>query len=115
MRWTSRDRIYPSDLPDDLKPLFRKLECERLAKHWPPSGATKWLLKFATPPWADRERIESIYRLRNQMQKNSPVKLHVDHIYPLRGKKVCGLHVHENLRVIPAKENIVKGNNDEVS
>ena len=63
----------------------------------------------ATPAWANQEEIESIFRRAKELNLLTGVKHHVDHIVPLKGKTVCGLHVHWNLRVIPAIENISKG------
>jgi hypothetical protein len=56
-----------------------------------------------TPAWADLPAIVSFYE---KCQKG----FHVDHIYPLRGKFVSGLHVLENLQYLPAEENMRKNN-----
>lgn len=62
----------------------------------------------ATPSWFDADKVRSIYLQAGRMRR-AGFDVHVDHIYPLRGETVCGLHVHNNLRVIPATENIAKG------
>ena len=61
-------------------------------------------VSYATPPWADKSKIKAIYveARRRGMQ--------VDHIIPLRGKLVSGLHVPENLQLLTATENHKKGN-----
>jgi hypothetical protein len=55
------------------------------------------------PKWADRAKIREIY-------VNRPDGCHVDHIIPLRGKKVSGLHVETNLQYLPIAENMRKHN-----
>lgn len=66
--------------------------------------AQKKALKLkATPPWADKAVIKEIYA-------NCPQGYHVDHIVPLKGKNVCGLHTPENLQYLPAIENMKKSN-----
>jgi hypothetical protein len=64
----------------------------------------------ATPAWADLKAIRRIYRMAAQISKESGTAHHVDHIVPLKGRKVCGLHVEYNLRIIPAFENRSKSN-----
>jgi hypothetical protein len=60
-----------------------------------------------TPAWADQDKIRAFYRLAAAFSKLY-VPHHVDHIIPLNGKTVSGLHVPLNLRVIPATDNLHK-------
>jgi len=67
----------------------------------------------ATPPWltdADHDRIFAIYAEAQKMTRESGVEHQVDHIVPLQGRNVCGLHIPENLRVVPAVVNFKKNN-----
>lgn len=67
----------------------------------------------ATPKWLSESQLLNIkckYQLAAMLNVHGVEAWHVDHIVPIRGKDVCGLHVPWNLRVIPAKENMSKGN-----
>ena len=70
-------------------------------------------VKQAKPKWLTEEHeffIEEIYSLRDLRTELTGVVHHVDHIIPLKGKDVCGLHVPWNLQVITAKDNLSKSN-----
>lgn len=67
----------------------------------------------ATPRWLtdyDWEMIKWTYECAKIAEKHYGNSYHVDHIVPLQGKNVCGLHVPWNLQVISAKQNLTKGN-----
>lgn len=73
--------------------------------------------KKAEPKWLtkkQRAEITDIYKQAKELEKiffNR--KFHVDHIIPLQGKNVCGLHVPWNLQILTAEENLRKNNNYE--
>jgi len=58
----------------------------------------------AIPTWANLTAIERLYI------EAATLGMHVDHIYPLQGGTVCGLHVANNLRLLTLLENLKKGN-----
>ena len=63
------------------------------------------------PKWdPDAHLIIAKYQLAAMLTKASGTPHHVDHIIPLQGKKVSGLHVFSNLRVIPGSDNVKKSN-----
>lgn len=66
----------------------------------------------ATPKWADQDKIKYFYTLAQFFTDLSGgcVEHHVDHIVPLKGNNVCGLHVHNNLQVLMKQDNLKKGN-----
>ena len=66
--------------------------------------------RACVPPWADREAIKAIYQECRRITRETGIEHHVDHIIPVRGRRVCGLHVPENLRIITARENLRKSN-----
>jgi UDP-N-acetyl-D-mannosaminuronic acid transferase (WecB/TagA/CpsF family) len=71
-------------------------------------------LRFATqrqalPPWADRDHMKWLYRVA-AAYRQAGESVHVDHIVPLRSKRVSGLHVLANLRLMFAEENLKKSN-----
>lgn len=77
------------------------------------TGKRRAATLLAVPDWLTEEQLEEIsyiYWTAKDLQAITGEKYHVDHIVPLQGKNVCGLHVPWNLQVLPAKDNLKKGN-----
>lgn len=93
----------------------KTLEWQRANRHM--TGATCMKRRAAklqaTPPWLDPKACDWAYVVAKVFEGTYGGKWHVDHIVPLQGKNVCGLHVPWNLRVCPASENLKKSNSHE--
>ena len=64
----------------------------------------------ATPRWFEKEEVEQLYLDAKRLFETTGIRYHVDHIVPLQGDTVCGLHTLANLQLLPAEQNITKGN-----
>jgi len=61
-------------------------------------NARRSRMKLATPPWADMAAIRKFYEA-------CPPGQEVDHALPLKGRRVSGLHVIENLQYLAIQAN----------
>jgi hypothetical protein len=93
-----KSRLYAKENPEKMNAQKAKRKAARLQR---------------TPTWLTQEqlkRIEVFYLEAKELEAQTGIRHHVDHIIPLRGKLVSGFHVPENLRVITASENCRKRN-----
>ena len=71
----------------------------------------KVLNKLQRPSWYNSKLVNKIYNECHKLNKIAGfIKYHVDHIVPLQGKNVSGLHVQGNLEIILASANLSKSN-----
>ena len=81
--------------PDKVNALIAKRTAARLQR---------------TPKWADMAAIEAVYEAAARMRRETGIGYDVDHVIPLRGRLVSGLHVAENLQILERRANARKGN-----
>ncbi|MCZ2412912.1 MAG: hypothetical protein LC136_01425 [Burkholderiales bacterium] len=115
-REVNRDRRIAQKREWDAVNVERRREYERLRWQLNPKAMRakdrnrKEAIHRARPSWADAVAIAAFYEQAVRLSRCTGIPHHVDHVVPLRGRKVSGLHVPLNLRVIPAALNIRKGN-----
>jgi Asp-tRNA(Asn)/Glu-tRNA(Gln) amidotransferase A subunit family amidase len=81
------------------------------------NAARKKVVRQRTPKWLtdfDKLKIRCIYSIAAMLKRHNQEPWHVDHVIPLQGTLVSGLHVPNNLQVMRGKDNISKKNKFEV-
>jgi hypothetical protein len=129
-----RDRQYDAEHKDFVNAAARRrrasgdsrqVHLDALARYRAKNQPIRTKLQMArksaklkrTPAWLtefDLLKIKCLYQLAAMRSRESGYHWHVDHIIPLQGEFVSGLHVPDNLRVIPALDNMRKSNQYEV-
>jgi len=89
---------------------WRRNNLDKLTKNTAAYRAAKLQ---ATPPWLTEDQlieIEWIYHVAAWLSKEVNGMIDVDHIIPLNGKGVSGLHVPWNLQILNRSQNSSKNN-----
>jgi 5-methylcytosine-specific restriction endonuclease McrA len=121
-RWTTKETLVKHDKNKILwakaNPIKRKNSCSKWQKLNPAKNCALSAKRHAskiqrTPQWltpAQISEIQALYVKAKQLEIKTGIKHHVDHIIPLRGENVSGLHVPWNLQVLTASQNQLKSN-----
>ena len=105
----NREDILEKNRSYRMLPSSKASHCERQKRR-------EQRKRNATPSWLsdhDLKKVSYLYWLAQDLNLVSDQEYHVDHIVPLQGKNVCGLHVPWNLQILPASLNLRKSNRHE--
>ncbi len=95
--------LWAKSNPDKVKESYFKRDKSKMRFY---SAKRRTSKLRATPLWLTQEQIMEMKRIYD----SCPPGYHVDHIVPLQGKSVRGLHVPWNLQYLTYSENVTKGN-----
>lgn len=108
-RVVAKNRARAAANPEKAKAWRRAWYVANQAKCFARNKLRKESLKQRTPPWADLDAIDAIYA-EAKARRLAGEDVCVDHIIPLNGKTVSGLHVADNLQIIDSRLNKAKSN-----
>ena len=100
LKWRQLSLCLPTPVPP-----YRDRSPEQKGAHVARVIARQKRVKQATPSWTDNNAIKEFYITAQRLSKETGISHEVDHIIPLQGKIVSGLHVPANLQILTEKEN----------
>jgi len=107
------NKKYREDNPEKRAATNRKWEQDNPDKRNAITAQRRAAKKERVPKWLNKARKAQITELYAQARKLTAVtgiQFHVDHIVPLQGKNVSGLHIPDNLQILTEHENCSKSN-----
>lgn len=119
--WSNREEIlernrrkYAAMCPDKKRLHVAYVSSIRDMNYATVDSSRRRALKLqAQPSWLSASELDAmrfVYECARAVTKLTGVQHDVDHIVPLRGKDVCGLHVPWNLQILPESVNARKSN-----
>jgi hypothetical protein len=103
-------KTHRKNNPEAVRAAERKQEILRPERFAAKTARRRSAKLNATPKWANHFFIGEAYDLAKRRTQATGFVWHVDHIVPLQSPIVCGLHVYNNLQVIPGVDNAKKSN-----
>lgn len=104
---------YYRENSDKVKQRTKKYKKKNKDSYYAREAKRRAMKVKATPKWFDELDdllVKEAFSLARQRVKETGIDWHVDHLVPLKSKKVCGLHCADNIQVIPALFNLKKNN-----
>lgn len=112
-----RRKLFYQNNKDTLRDRGKKHYQENKPTYLCYSRTRKAEQKRRTPPWLSKEQKKEILQFYIEAKRlfdETGIKYHVDHIVPLQGELVSGLHVPWNLQLLTEAENLSKTNHFEI-
>ena len=95
--------LYRHRHKKQLARYYKKWRIDNRASYNAYQQSRKRRVRIQMPDWVSEKDLREIYL-------NCPKGFHVDHIIPINGRNISGLHVPWNLQYLPAIENLRKSN-----